>query len=96
MTQGRSPSDGAANVTEFRNSTDPTDFHSKLELDFGPDGELTWTVSPYEVYVVESTTDMTSWARFRNPVLPTGTTASMPAVVPEGAQRQFFRLKRQE
>ena len=89
-------SDGSSNVSEFRNSTDPTDFHSKLELDFAPDGALTWPAAPYEVYVIESSSDFTSWGRFRAPVLPTTTEGAMPAVVAEPGNRQFFRLRRQE
>jgi hypothetical protein len=88
--------DGSPNISEFRNSTDPTDFHSKLDLDFGPNGELTWPASPYEVYVIESSPDFTTWGRFRAPVLPTTSQGTMPQVVSDPGNRQFFRLRRQE
>jgi hypothetical protein len=89
-------SDGLTNLAEFRSGTDPTDFLSNLQPSFGTTGGLTWPTTPYEVYVVESTADFTGWSRFRNPVLATGATATLPAVVPAAGDRLFLRVRRQE
>jgi len=88
--------DGLSNVAEFRNGTDPTDFLSSLQPSFGATGGLTWPTTPYEVYVVESTADFTGWSRFRSPVLATGATATLPAVVHAAGDRLFLRVRRQE
>ncbi|MFN0126238.1 MAG: matrixin family metalloprotease [Verrucomicrobiales bacterium] len=88
--------DGFTNVDEFRNGTAPADFRSALQIDFNSAGDLNWPATPYEVYVVESSGDFSSWTRFRHPVLPTTEAGVMPAVLTGSGPRLFLRLRRQE
>jgi hypothetical protein len=97
---GRGPADdfdgdGMTNLEEFRHGTDPKDFLSALHLAFAGAGDLAWSATPYEVYVVESSTDGMAWTRFRNPVQPTATAGLLPGVAPGAGERGLFRLRRQ-
>lgn len=85
--------DGLDNLTEFRLGTSPVDGASRLKtLSFNADS-MQWSATPYLLYVVESSTNLTAWTRFGNPVLPTTSTGlAEGSFIPTGQLRLFYRV----
>lgn len=86
--------DGLSNLTEFRLGTSPIDASSRLKvLSFATDS-LQWSTTPYQLYYIESSTDLTTWTRLGNPVLPTTTTGqSSGSFIPAATSRKFYRVQ---
>jgi hypothetical protein len=86
--------DGLSNLTEFRLGTNPIDASSRLKtLSFNA-AALQWSSTPYLLYYIESSPDLTTWTRFGNPSLPTTSTAqSTGSFIPAATARKFYRVQ---
>jgi hypothetical protein len=86
--------DGLTNLTEFLAGTNPTDRNSLLAVTAFDGTTLQWTASPYLLYLVESSTNLSTWSPFGNPVVPTTSTGQAAAAfVPSGTSRAFYRVR---
>lgn len=86
--------DGLTNLEEFRLGTNPNDPQSRLRVAAFSSGTLQWPASPYQLYTIESSENLTSWSRFANPVLPTSTTGVLSATfIPVATAKRFYRVK---
>ena len=84
--------DGFSNLEEYLLGSDPTDRTSNLRItSFGPTN-IQWQAKGYEVYELYSSTNLATWTRAVNPIVPTnslGTAASFIA----GGPRQISGSK---
>ncbi len=86
--------DGLSNLTEFRIGTNPIDATSRLKVLAFDAASLQWSATPYLLYTIESSTDLTTWTRFGNPVLPTTNTGlSSSTFIPAAIARKFYRVQ---
>lgn len=86
--------DGLTNLQEFRLGMNPNDPQSRLRVSTFASGTLQWPASPYQLYTIESSDDLTSWSRFANPVMPTGATGTLSAtLIPGATPKRFYRVK---
>ena len=85
--------DGISNRDEFRLGTDPTNSASALRITSRSLTNVVWTARPYDLYEVQTSTNLVNWSRLANPVLPVTTNGSLtlPAT---SAPRQFLRVLR--
>lgn len=83
--------DGYSNLQEFRLGSNPVDKTSNLRLEIAPTG-LRWQAKAYELYEIDSSTDLTSWTLAGTPVTP----SSSEAVVNLDPSRpkRFYRVSR--
>jgi hypothetical protein len=85
--------DGFSNLKEFQMGTSPVDASSRLRVTSFAANQLAWSASPYQLYTVESSTDLQSWTRFGNPVLSSGITATVSgSFIPGSPGTRFFRV----
>jgi hypothetical protein len=85
--------DGFTNLKEFQMGTSPVDATSRLRVTSFAAANLEWRATPYQLYTVESSTNLQTWTRFGNPVLATGFTgASDKIFVPSGSANRFYRV----
>ncbi len=85
--------DGFTNFQEYLMGTDPKDAASKLAVvSFGPAG-VTWSARPFELYEVQSSTDLTTWTLEHPAVVPVTGTGTYALVNTQSAQR-FFRVRK--
>jgi hypothetical protein len=87
--------DGQSNLAEFLQGTNPRDAVSALRgLTVSP-GLIEWSATPFHLYQVESSSDLASWSRLGNPVLPTGNRGAVSGdFAAGGGVRRFFRVQR--
>lgn len=86
--------DGLANLTEFIIGTSPVDAVSRLRTSSFTTSMLQWPASPYSLYTIESSPDLTTWTRFGNPVLATtGTGSTTGDFVPAATSKKFYRIR---
>jgi len=86
--------DGLSNLTEFRLDTSPVNAASRLSTSYFDAASLQWSATPYLLYIIESSIDLTSWTRFGNPVLPVTTTGqSAGTLIPAATARKFYRVQ---
>lgn len=86
--------DGLTNLREFILGTSPVSMDSRLKVTSITSGALSWPASPYALYTIESSTDLSSWSRFGNPVVPTTTTGSASGTfVTTSPVKRFYRVK---
>jgi hypothetical protein len=84
--------DGYSNLAEYWLGSDPTSPASNLRWTGITVTNLQWGAKAYEVYEVQGSTNLVTWTRALNPVVPTNNvgTATIGA---EGGKR-FFRLQK--
>lgn len=91
--------DGVSNLGEFLAGTSPVDASSRLKVDDvlalgGGTASLTWTAQRYQLYLVESSTDLISWTRFGNPVVgPDLIVSLVSSPVTIQTPRTFYRVR---
>lgn len=86
--------DGLTNVTEFILGTSPVDAFSRLRSTAFTASTLEFPASPYALYTIESSPDLTTWTRFGNPIVPTTTTGTASAnFVPSAVAKRFYRVR---
>ena len=85
--------DGFTNLQEFQMGTHPGSSASRLSVSGLASNSLTWTSAAYQVYVIESSTDLLTWTRFGNPVLASGSsTTAQGSFLPLGGTNRFYRV----
>jgi len=85
--------DGFTNLQEFILGSDPTLADSNLRITSFDLNALHFQAKPYEQYEVYGSTNLLTWRRAINPVVPT----AAPAVATRytnGSARQFFRVQK--
>ena len=83
--------DGLTNAEEFRIGTDPTDANSRLKItSFGANG-LVFSANPFEAYVLESSTNLSSWTKTHRFLLPTTVTGTLNQNLVMGGNT-FYRV----
>lgn len=86
--------DGLTNVTEFILGTSPVNALSRLRSTAFTASTLEFPASPYALYTLESSPDLTAWTRFGNPIVPTATTGSASGdFVPSALAKRFYRIR---
>lgn len=86
--------DGLTNLREFILGTSPVSMDSRLKVTSITSAALSWPASPYALYTIESSTDLSSWTRFGNPVVPTTTTGSASGTfVTTSPVKRFYRVR---
>ncbi len=86
--------DGLTNLQEFLFGTSPVDPNSRLAVRAFDGQTLEWTASPYALYTLESSTDLSAWVPFGLPVVPGNTNASIPVdLLPSGDRKKFLRVR---
>lgn len=83
--------DKLSNLNEYRAGMDPTLTNSAQRITVLNSTNLQWQAKAYELYEVLGSTNLTTWTRFGNPVLPTTSTGSMSLSLTNPG-RQFFRI----
>jgi Matrixin len=94
--------DGFSNLTEWWLGSNPTNPASNLQLAFASPGAVRWQAKGYELYELYGSTDLVTWARAGNLIVPTnfvpGTdvlnltnSIGSAEAVTNGAPREFFR-----
>ncbi|MGA2557893.1 MAG: hypothetical protein ABSG04_16610 [Verrucomicrobiota bacterium] len=95
--------DGFSNLTEWWLGSSPTDANSNLRITSFSPTNIQWQAKGYEVYEVQSSTDLVHWNRALNPIVPTnivpGTNLfnltnaiGVAAGFANGGAGQFFRV----
>lgn len=85
--------DGLTNLQEFRLGMNPNDPQSRLRVAAFTSTALQWPASPYQLYTIESSDNLTSWTRFANPVMPTSATGTLSAtLIPSATTKRFYRV----
>jgi len=84
--------DGLTNFQEYQLGTSPINANSKLRLTRITSNSLEWEAKPWELYEVPSSTNLPTWTRTLNPVLPTNSPAAITGLTHHGAKVQFFRV----
>ena len=85
--------DGFTNLQEFQMGTHPGSSASRLSVSGLASNSLTWTSAAYQVYVIESSTDLLTWTRFGNPLLASGSsTTTQGSFLPLGGTNRFYRV----
>ena len=85
--------DGFTNLQEYLMGSSPIDPNSNLRItSFGLD-KLQWQAKPYELYEVEASSNVSSWAGSISPTLPTASIATVTNFN-RTAGRLFFRVKK--
>ncbi len=85
--------DGLNNLQEYIAGSDPTSAASAQRITLFSTGSLSWQAKPYELYEVQESTNLVTWARSGNPVVPTNSTGTFNIPAGNSAQR-FFRIQK--
>jgi hypothetical protein len=83
--------DGFTNLQEFILGSDPTLADSNLRITSFDLKTLQFQAKPYELYEVYGSTNLLTWRRAINPIVPTAAPAVATGYT-NGAGRQFFRV----
>jgi len=83
--------DGFTNLQEFILGSDPTLADSNLRITSFDLNALHFQAKPYELYEVHGSTDLSTWKRSINPIVPADALAVATRHT-NGAARQFFRV----
>lgn len=84
--------DGKTNLQEFISGTSPTDGNSVLKITSVSPTTLQWNARAYELYEVQSSTNLSAWTRLINqqPVAGVG----LISLSPDASARKFYRVQR--
>lgn len=86
--------DRFTNLDEFLLGTDPLDANSRLAVRFFDGQTIQWSASPYALYILESSTNLSDWVPFGLPVVPTTANASSPVNFSSTADfKKFLRVR---
>src|SRR5260221_3287669 len=82
--------DGLTNLQEYRAGMDPTDPTSAQRVSLINPGTVQWQAKPYELYELLGSTNLSTWTRVGNPILPTNATPTVTGIATNSAM--FFRV----
>jgi hypothetical protein len=85
--------DGFSNINEWLLGSNPTNKLSNLRLTMLSATNLQFPAKPYDIYELDTSSNLTTWTRAMNPIVPTNSTAVVTGFT-NGASQQFFRLFR--
>jgi hypothetical protein len=85
--------DGFSNLQEFLLGSNPTNSTSNLRITSFNTTNIQWQAKGYEIYELYSSTNLATWSRAINPIVPT-TSVGTATSFTNGSPRQFFRLQR--
>jgi hypothetical protein len=87
--------DGITNLDEFRIGTNPMDSNSKLQFIPSPQPQsVSFASVPGELYVLETSTGLTTWTNAAAPITATVTNQVVTNFVNVDENHGFFRLQR--
>ncbi len=88
--------DGLNNLQEYIAGMNPKDASSAQRIAQFKTNLLQWQAKAYEVYEIQSVTNLasTNWTRFGNPVIPATSTGVVTTAYSPGQPRQFFRIQK--
>ena len=88
--------DKLTNLQEYIAGMNPTNSTSAQRSTLSKNSGLQWQAKAYELYEVQSSTNLTStnWTRFGNPVLPTTSTGNVANPFNPAVPQQFFRIQK--
>jgi hypothetical protein len=84
--------DGLSNRAEFIIGTGPADAMSRLQAAMQPGAVLQWPATPYALYRVETSVNLTSRSRVGNPVLPVTSTGQAAGLSVPASGGVFYRV----
>ncbi len=85
--------DGLTNLQEFQLGTSPSNSSSSLKITSVTPTGFQFSCRPYDLYEVQSSSDLISWTRAINPILPTNSPVIVTGLPTTNAQR-FYRVLR--
>jgi hypothetical protein len=88
--------DKLSNLQEYIAGTNPKDGTSAQRITFITTNALQWQAKAYELYEIQSVTNLnsTNWTRFGNPVLPTTSTGTVANPFNPASPQLFFRIQK--
>jgi hypothetical protein len=88
--------DKLTNLQEYIAGMNPTNSTSAQRITLISTNVLQWQAKAYELYEIQSSTNLasTNWTRFGNPVMPTTATGSFTNPYNPAAPRLFFRVQK--
>jgi hypothetical protein len=88
--------DKLSNLQEYIAGMNPQDATSAQRITFTATNVLQWQAKAYELYEIQSVTNLTStnWTRVGNPVLPTTATGVFVNPYNPASPQQFFRIQK--
>jgi hypothetical protein len=84
--------DGITNLREFQGGTSPIDGNAAMKITQLVTNSFQFLARPYELYEPQTSTDLTTWTRLGNPVLPKTSTGVVSYVA--APIKQFFRVRK--
>jgi hypothetical protein len=84
--------DGLTNLQEYILGTDPNDGSSGLRITGLSVNTLQFPAKPYELYEVYGSTDLITWTRVINPIVPSVSPATASGLPTLPGNQQFFRV----
>lgn len=83
--------DGLKNIDEYRAGMNPADPTSAQRITLFTKTNLEFQAKAYELYELQASTNLTSWIRAGNPVVPTNATGTF-SDFPNTSPQMFFRV----
>jgi hypothetical protein len=84
--------DGFTNWQEYLLGSSPIDRNSNLRILSISPNSLQWQAKAYELYEIHSSTNLKTWTRVLNPVVPATNVGVVTGLTNNGANAQFFRV----
>lgn len=85
--------DGLTNIDEYRTGMNPTDANSAQRITLITKNSIEFQAKAYELYELHASTNLTTWFRAANPLIPT-TTMGTFADFTNNAPHMFFRVEK--
>lgn len=85
--------DGVTNLHEFLSGTDPLGPLSRVRITDFSETKIEWLARPYDLYEIESSTDLVNWEWVKT-VRPVTTFGSSPISASENDEQRFYRIIR--
>ncbi|MBI3851777.1 MAG: hypothetical protein HY298_16100 [Verrucomicrobia bacterium] len=86
--------DRLTNLQEYIAGMDPTSGSSAQRITLLSSNSLQWQAKPYELYELQGSTNLTTWTRVLNPILPTTSTGTATGFFNSALPRQYFRIQK--
>lgn len=83
--------DGMINLQEFRSGMNPTNTASAQRITLVNPNTIQFQAKPYELYELLGSTNLTTWTRAANPLVPTTATGTFTGFT-NNAPYRFFRI----
>ncbi len=84
--------DGLNNLQEYIAGMNPTSAASAQRIVTFNTSSFQWQARVYEVYEIQSSTDLVHWARAGNPIAPTTSTGIFTNFFSASSPKQFFKV----